>query len=402
MSPQPLRILMASRGVLPVAPGCGGAEMVAYQLARSLAAEGHRVTLLSDVGARGAVDAPGLEVLPIDSAAVRLVRRLPGFISWLALHLVGNIVAARAVRRLVRVRRFDVVHAHGSLSAILASWRSRVPVIYTEHDAPPWICRYRRWWERGLRSLVYRVLNVTAFRRADRVAALFGTLRDDIVGRWRVAGENVRTIGNGTEVSQLEEDRGERVAVPFDRFCLFVGRLTSRKAPDLLIRAVAEVEGLCCAVAGDGPMREKLERLAERLGVSDRIVFLGNVASRDLPGLYARADLLVLPSVSEAFPLVALEAMACGTPVLATRVAGLRTLVSDWETGFLVKPGDLGELATAMRFLLRDDALRLAMSERARIRVREHFSWPVVAGEYEQLYRSLLTPEPPVRALAAA
>jgi glycosyltransferase involved in cell wall biosynthesis len=186
------------------------------------------------------------------------------------------------------------------------------------------------------------------------------------------------------------ERRGQR----FDSYCLFVGRLEPRKAPDLLVRAVAASPELHCVIVGDGPMRRELEALAARLQVADRICFLGVRGRPEVAALCADAQLLVLPSVSEASPLVVTEAMACGTPVLATRLAGLPTLVEDWDTGFLVTPGDLGELTVALRFLMRDHELRGAMGERAHRRVHERYGWRTVASEYDRLYRSILPREP--------
>jgi glycosyltransferase involved in cell wall biosynthesis len=100
--------------------------------------------------------------------------------------------------------------------------------------------------------------------------------------------------------------------------------------------------------------------------------------------------LLVIPSFSEGTPLVAFEAMACGTPVLSSRVAGLPDVVHDWSTGFLVKPGDVGQMAVAMRFLTADRPALQRMGTEAQKRVRKRFFWPNVAREYLMLYRSLM------------
>jgi glycosyltransferase involved in cell wall biosynthesis len=383
---------MMTRGVVPIAPGCGGAELAAYQLARSLAGHGHHVTLLADTDGLDDDKPPTLTVAPVGRAGSRLASWIPGrFAKLLLEHLTGNLAAAAAARRLCREQRFDYLHAHGSLSTILASLVCGVRVVYTEHDAPPWLCRYRSWWERLIRTAIYRTLNVTAFHCADAVGATFDSLQDDMVRRWEVAEGKVSTIVNGADVSLF----GALVQAPvpspepFGSFCLFVGRLTPRKAPDLLLRALAQVPEVCCVLAGDGPMRPKLERLARELGIVDRVAFTGNLPPVQLAELYGRAKLLVLPSVSEALPLVVLEAMASGTPVLASRIAGLPGVVKDWETGFLVNPGDVGALAVALRFLMHDEDMRRAMGARARARVSESFVWPTVADHYEHLYRSV-------------
>ena len=183
----PLNVLMLTRGVVPLARGAGGAELAAYQLSRALVADGHRVTLLTDFEDTDADEFPGLALVSLQSNLVRWGGRVPGaFSNWLARHLVGNLAVAVRARQMLRDRSYDVVHAHGAFSALLLSVVSRVPVIYTEHDAPPWLCRYRSRAERVVRRLVFRVVNVSAFRRVDRVGATFAALREDAVCRFGI------------------------------------------------------------------------------------------------------------------------------------------------------------------------------------------------------------------------
>jgi dolichol-phosphate mannosyltransferase len=400
---QAMRILMLTRGVVPLAAGAGGAELAAHELSRALVTDGHEVTLVTDFEDTDADEFPGLELAPVDSPIVRAARHVPGaFPSWVALHLAGNVAVYRRARRILAERPHDVVHAHGALSAALLASVADVPVIYTEHDAPPWLCRYRSRLERVVRRATYRTINASAFKLADRVGATFAALREDAIGRFGLSPDKITTIANGTNLSVFTaptitpSERSLDAAlrdggrpVPFKEFCLFVGRLESRKAPDLLLRALAEAPDPNCVFVGDGPMRPELERLSEELGLTDRVAFLGYVRAADLPALYARAQLLVLPSVSEAMPLVVLEAMACGTPVLASRIAGLPSVVRDYETGVLVDPGDVGQIALALRFLLRDRALLAHMSSEARRLVHQRFMWSAVAADYAQMYRSL-------------
>jgi dolichol-phosphate mannosyltransferase len=410
----PLRILMLTRGVVPLAAGAGGAELAAYELSRALVADGHTVTMLTDFDGGDTDEFPGLVLVPIGSRLVRWASRVPGkFPNWLARHLAGNVAVALRARQILREDHHDLVHAHGALATVMLSVLSRVPVVYTEHDAPPWLCHYRSRAERVVRRVVFRIINVSAFRRADRVGATFAALREDAVRRFRLPGAKVTTIANGTNISVFKVPaitpaensldaalrHGGR-PVAFDEFCLFVGRLESRKAPDLLLQSLAKVPQVNCVFVGDGPMRPALEQLATELGLDSRVAFLGYVRGPDLPALYSRAQLLLLPSVSEAMPLVVLEAMACGTPVLASRIAGLPTAVRDYETGLLVDPGDVGQLALAMRFLLRDQPLLQRMSDEARRTVQQRFMWSGVAAEYVCVYRSLAGRPPPLAAHA--
>ncbi len=406
----PLRVLMLTRGVVRLATGAGGAELAAYQLSRALVAEGHRVSMVTDFELADEDEFPGLTMVSLDSRLVRWAARVPGvFPNWLTRHLAGNVAVALRGRRLLREQPHDLVHAHGALSAVLMSVLWRVPVVYTEHDAPPWLCRYRSRCERVVRRVIFRTINVLAFRRADRVGATFAALREDAIRRFRLAETKVTTIANGTNISVFQvptmtpaenaldaalRDGGD--PVEFEDYCLFVGRLESRKAPDLLLHALAKVSEANCVFVGDGPMRGGLERLAAELEIRDRVAFLGYVRSADLPAIYSSAQLLVLPSVSEAMPLVVLEAMACATPVLASRIAGLPTAVHDYETGLLVDPGDVGQLALAMRFLLRDRDLLRRMSDEARRTIHKRFMWSAVAAEYVSMYRSLAGGPPPL------
>jgi D-inositol-3-phosphate glycosyltransferase len=388
-----MKVLMASRGVVPIEAGCGGAEIVVYQLARNLAEGGHEVTLVADIDEEVFGPTPGLTVVSPGGRLQAWVRWLPAALPrWMVQHLIGNLSVARTVRRILRRQGdlYTVIHAHGALSTILISWGTSTPLIYTEHDATPWSCRYRRWYERWIRKVVYRVINVTAFKRADRVVTNFELQAREIVRRWKVRPSKVVVISNGTDVEVFNRLRPGTSRVRehygFERYCLFVGSLIPRKSPDLLLEAVAEA-GVSCVFAGDGPMRRKLERRAHQLGIADRVAFLGPVSPSELNRIYAEADLLVLPTVSDTSPLVALEAMACGTPVLASRVSGLPSMIEDWKTGFLVKPGDVGQLAMGIRFLTGDACLRRRMGRNGQKRVRD-FLWPVVTDQYLSLYGS--------------
>lgn len=404
-----MRILLVLRGVVPISRDSGGAELAAYELARRFAEAGNQVTLVSAHAELDEALPEGLELVPVESRLLRLVLRLPpGFFRWLVQHFVGNLAAARTARRELAARPYDVVNTHGALETLLLCRGCTIPIVYTEHDPTPWSVRYRRWWERLIRKAVYRSINARAFLRATTVVPVVESMGEELPARFSVPAANVRPISNGTNVDLFHPYRPGPSVVQeqtgFDSYCLFVGRLTPRKAPDILLRALADVAGVNCAFVGDGPMRPKLEALARELGIADRVGFIGTVQSALLGRIYADADFLVLPSVAEGTPLVVIEAMACGIPVLAARVSGLPALVRDWETGFLVKPGDVGELTMAMRFLAGDPELRERLSHGAQDLVQTKHLWPGLAQEYLDLFESLAgsrTPAPERTAASA-
>jgi D-inositol-3-phosphate glycosyltransferase len=193
---------------------------------------------------------------------------------------------------------------------------------------------------------------------------------------------------------------------PERRMVLFVGRLDPIKGLDTLMRAAAIVldrdpalrDNSClCIVGGEktdnvadmDAERKRIEKLRCELGLGDVVHFLGAVAQDDLPHYYSAAQVVVVPSRYESFGMVALEAMACGTPVIASKVGGLATLVRDGRTGFLVPDGDPAALADKLLPLLEDPALRRALGLHG-IATAEAFAWSAVTERVERLYERVL------------
>lgn len=176
------------------------------------------------------------------------------------------------------------------------------------------------------------------------------------------------------------------------RMVLAVGRLVYYKGFDYLIRAMKQVSDAHLVIIGDGPLRAELGREAETQGVADRVTFLGRV--EDLDPYYEAADLFVLPSVarSEAFGIVQLEAMACGTPVVNTSLdTGVPYVSLDGVSGLTVKPRDVGALSGAINRLLDDGTLRDRLGEGARVRAHSEFSKEVMGRRTLDLYASVLS-----------
>jgi glycosyltransferase involved in cell wall biosynthesis len=148
-------------------------------------------------------------------------------------------------------------------------------------------------------------------------------------------------------------------------------------------------------LAGDGPEREPLRRLAQRLGVADRVTFLGFVPRAAVPGLLASADVQVLPSIYEELGTAVLEGMRIGVPLVASETGGLPSLVTHGVTGLLVPPGDAAALAGALRRLLADRELAARLADQARRESRD-YSWTALAERVLAVYRRVL-PAPAAR-----
>ncbi len=177
---------------------------------------------------------------------------------------------------------------------------------------------------------------------------------------------------------------------------LFVGGMDKAhafKGVDILLRAVAILPSdVTCSLVGDGDLRPGYEKLAKDIGITDRVTFRGRVSDEELPDAYRRAEIFTFPSTSgaEAFGLAALEAQACGVPVVASDLPGVRTVVANGETGFLVPPNDVNALAERLKYLLDHAEVRYAMGKRARERVIERFTWTKHLDGLMHVYRELM------------
>jgi len=177
---------------------------------------------------------------------------------------------------------------------------------------------------------------------------------------------------------------------------LFVGGMDTAhafKGVDVLLRAMTQMpQNVTLTLVGDGNLRPSYEKLARGLGISSRVKFLGRVSENELPNIYRSADVFAFPSTNgaEAFGLAALEAQSSGVPVVASNLPGVRTVVANGETGFLVPPGDVEALAKRLHYLLDHDDVRHAMGHRARERVLERFTWTKYLEGLMNIYQKLL------------
>ena len=224
----------------------------------------------------------------------------------------------------------------------------------------------------------------------------------------------IDVIPCGTDVSNFRpisktEARKQLGIQTKEKVVLYVGRFDKRKGIETLIRATAELraqleqgeeidpQNLKLLVVGgsdpqeaDGSERRRIEQIVADLGLQANTEFVGMVGHDKLPLYYTAADVCVIPSHYEPFGLVAIEAMACGTPVVASAVGGLKFTVISEETGLLVPPHDVAKFAQAIERILTDDIWSRKVRKQASLRVRQNFTWAGVAVQLSDLYRRLL------------
>jgi len=224
----------------------------------------------------------------------------------------------------------------------------------------------------GLRVRALRATRTAALRRARRVVVPSVYLRDIAIG-WGLSPERVTVIPNPAPVLPPHPSRDEaRAALGVRGFAIgTAGRLTAQKALGDALAAVERVGGVELLVLGDGPERASLARQVASLGLSDRVRLLGAGSRDDVIRLFRAADVALLTSAWENLPHTLLEALAVGTPVIATAVGGIPEVVRDGENGLLVSPGDVEAIASAIERVARDDELRRTLAANAGASVEE-------------------------------
>jgi len=241
-------------------------------------------------------------------------------------------------------------------------------------------------------------------QQADLLIASTTDEADDLVRLYKANPEHIHVVPPGIDLATFQPlDRAEarrKIGYGPGRLLLFVGRLERLKGVDVAIKALAllrdrDHDDLRLIVLGedvrdgDESEKERLKAVATSLGVRDRVDFLGSVAHHELPYFYAAADAVVMPSYSESFGLVALEAQACGRPVVASGVSGLRSVVRDEVSGYLIDGHDPALYAERIGRLLADPELAQQMGLRGRL-LAQRFSWTRTADRLEALFDNVI------------
>lgn len=307
---------------------------------------------------------------------------------------------------------YHLVHSHYWLSGLVArelrrEWR--VPIIQMFHTLGQ--LKNQVASSAGEREIPKRVESereIMGF--ADRLIAASPLEKTQMTELYGADPTKIDVIPCGVDLELFRRlPRGEARAhidiPPNHKMVLFVGRIERLKGIDVLMEAMAlalremnHLRGeLClCIIGGDPDAGEmdremaRLQQMREKLGISDVVTFLGKQNQDALPYYFSAAEVCVIPSHYESFGMVALEAMACGTPVIASKVGGLTYTIEHGRTGFLVPKDDRQALAHKLKLLLTNESLGQYMGQQA-IELAKGYSWSVVGGQMVALYRELVT-----------
>ena len=307
---------------------------------------------------------------------------------------------------------YDLIHSHywmsGLASDSLSDQWGGIPILQMFHTLGKMKNRVAR--SRGEREGRYRLNGEhRVMKRANRIIAATPAEKEQLISLYHVTPGKVVVIPPGVDISHFypipkDESRQYIGLNPDDRMILFVGRVEPLKGLDTLIRSVACLrlkdlhEPVRLAIIGGDPdvcpdnMTEemaRIQKLSDELTVGKMVAFLGRRGQDTLPYYYSAADVVVMPSHYESFGMVALEAMACGTPVIASQVGGLPFLVQDGVTGFTIPAEDDNILCEKLTALLGDSSLLMKMGLAAVNYARE-YDWTGIGNRIVRIYKEIL------------
>lgn len=373
---------------LPGMGEAGGMNVYIREVSKELAKMGFTIDVFTrwkEPSASRIVHYDGVRVIhleagpkgPSDKSHIR--RYLPQFLSQLKDFASEN--------------HYDILHSHYWLSGWVGGKLKRawnVPLIHMFHT----LGRLKEEREPRLK------VEQETIALAESIIASNPTEKEHLVEHYRADPAKIEVIPCGVDLNLFKpmdkRKARRRLGLPEGRYLLYVGRIDPVKGLDSLLRAMANLarpdRHVRLLIVGDGSPdreRERLNGLSQTLGLDGSVQFLGSKPQNLLPYFYSSAEACILPSKYESFGLVGLEAMACGTPVIASNVGGLSFLFQHNKSGLLFSPGDEEELLEKIELVLEDDRLRQRLGRQGRERA-QGFSWQSVAQSISALYERYL------------
>lgn len=418
-----MRVVHLYDGHEQVYRGRGSVPRVVWNVARETAAAGHDVIVIerqwNGLPRRSTHEGVNFRRLDLWTGAAQPWDRVPYEMVESPLSL-ARLIGDRtyfAVRALQELRQlpFDVLHVHLPFAAnvllTVAPWLCQ-RTVYTAHLGE---LRLNALQDGGevdggdeidVPGVVQRFSpDVLLARRAAATTVLNSSIREQFMTRG-VPGSRLEVVPNGVNLERFGDVpeiriRDVRHTYRFDdvRTVLFVGTVMPRKGVTDLVRAMADVvdavdEDVRLVIAGETDLDEaytqRIRALIEKHDLDDVVELVGFVSDEELPALYAAADMFALPSHEEGFGMTAVEAMAAGTPVVATRVGGMPWVLENGDAGRLVDVGAVSAMATEITTILDDANGKERMTEHARERARD-FSWSAVATRVVNCYEEVLS-----------
>jgi PEP-CTERM/exosortase A-associated glycosyltransferase len=327
-----------------------------------------------------------------------------------ALRVMQNLLLVRLALRVCRTYRPALIHAHSpftcGLTALITGHIVGIPTLYEMRGIWEESHAMRHQTSRAyLRYRMVRHLENTVLRRADGCCVICDSLKTEALARG-VATDRVFVVPNGVDLERFSPGPGSealrsRWGIQDAQIMGYVGSFSRYEGLELLIEVlkvlVKEFSNLRLLLVGDGDLHTTLQRLASAVGMSDRVVFTGRVAHKEVLEFYRLCDFLVLPrrdtpETRLVTPLKPLEIMAVGKPLIASDIGGHRELIGDGANGLLFRSNDAADLASRCRLLIRDPQLGQSIGARARQWVTINRDWDTLINRYTEWYQQFARP----------
>ena len=388
----------------PPAYAFGGGPRIAFLQAKELVKRGHEVTVYT-TDAKDHYsrifnkrvkwiekDVKGIRVVYFGNLSMFIVRKFSLFIT-----------PTLKTFAKYQIKEFDIIHLHGlrSYQNIIIAQLARkygIPYVIQAHGTIPAIGAWKT-----IKKLYDITFGCKILNNASRAIALTSEEAREYESRG-VPPDKIAIIPNGIDLSNYavlppKDIFKEKIGIPKDKkIILYIGGIHWVKGIDILIKAYSYFknklgyrEAVLVLVGPDHGYLNKAKVLARSSGVSDSIIFTGPMYGKDKLSAYVDADVFVLPSRHEGFPMVLLEAWACGKPVIASRTGGLRELISDGETGILFEPENHKELAEKILYLLNDPAKAEEIGRKAKLLVERKYSINKIVEQIERVYHDVIS-----------
>lgn len=411
-----MNIAMISYHTCPLATlggkDTGGMNVYVHQLTRHLGKLGihvdvftrsqdeHVPHVLHDLGfCNRVVHIPAGPEVPLPKA--ELTRYVPRFVNG-----IKDFAQHKGIK-------YDLIHSHywmSGMAAILLKESWNTPIVNMFHTLVLMKNRIARS-QHELEGEYRLEGEKEVIRKADRIIAATMAEKSQLEFLYNATSQNISIVPPGVDTSHFypipKEEAKEVIGIPeHSRVILFVGRIEPLKGIDTLINAISLIqksgELKCCphqlAIIGGEPNARpeemnaemiRLQDMVEELGIENFVIFLGKQDQKSLPYYYSAAEVVVMPSHYESFGMVALEAMACGTPVVASQVGGLAFLVQDEETGFVVPGNNPNILADRLIRIIKNPDLQQKMSKQSEIYAKQ-YAWEVISESIAKIYKEVL------------
>lgn len=304
------------------------------------------------------------------------------------------------IKNFIEGNGIDIIHTHGSKPnayGFAASRMTKKAIVATCHNR---IENSLVSGDKGignyLSNRLYYSIDNSILPRFDKVIAVSEDVKRLLLEN-RIDGGRISVVYNGVDAGKFIDRDGGKIRAEFniDKNTMIVGtvaRLTQEKGLSNLLLAAKEVlnqfPDTIFMLAGDGPLRDDLIKKTAESGIKERVIFTGQ--RNDIPEVYSSLDIFVLPSLIEGLPMVLLEAMAAGKPVIATRVGAIPGVIEDGKDGIIINPGDIGELKEAIISIMTDPELARRFSQNAFKKVSEQFSSDKMCSRHMEIYSDVL------------